>query len=254
MSFLIQGADGRHYIQAVVDAYEANVPDVDERILAAAAVHDADKVEPILAAAISRPGGSKEGALAALANSLDVKVQALGDRIVCSYLEEHRSVVDFNVSRYVEDRLWHSHVISEDLNEVIWRVITAPAGSGRHVLAHPLTSPDGLSDPVLRTALLRDFIKATTDDESAVLTAQLLIKEVIAEYSTPDAFELLQQVLTRLKGTAADYVLFHAAYQDRETFAGSSRTGLRPRSYLRLVAIRYNLGHGSNRARRLRAL
>ena len=216
LNVLIQGADGQRYIQAVVNAYQAGVDGVNERTLAAAAAQDADEIiAPILAAAFIRGGGSKASTLYALTDSPDARVQALGDRIVRYYLENGLGDVDRDVSRYVERRLGQSHM-GEDLLELIRRVINAPAGSGRYVLAYPLTDPDRLSDPAQRAILLRKFVEATTDSHSAEVTAERLLETIVAERSLPDAFELLQQVLPRIDRPEADHMLIRwASHQEK---------------------------------------
>jgi S1-C subfamily serine protease len=218
LNVLIRGADGQKYVQAVVASYQANVPGVTEQTLAmAAAKGSGEMVVPIFAEALARGGDSKERTLRALANSTDQRARALGDQIVRHYLENGIGDVDRDVSRYAEARISGGD-LDEDVLNVIQRVIDAPAGSGREVLAYPLTNFDQPGDYVQRLPLLRKFVEATTDSKSATLTTEMLIRGIVEGGSFPEAFELLQQVLGRLGGSEADRVLIREAF-NHERFA-----------------------------------
>jgi len=213
LKVLIKCPDGQQYVQAVVSAFQEKVPGVSEYTLAAAAAQDfGNLVMPVFAEAFSRGGVSRRDALSALNSSdTDPKVRALGDKMVRQYLESGMGDVDHEVSRYAENRI-EAGDLSEDVLYVAQRVIDAPAGSGRDVLLYTLTNFHGPGDPVQRLALLRKFVDATADGESA----SLLAKRILEECPPPEAFEWLQPVLARLESSEADRILIRQAFGNKQ--------------------------------------
>jgi hypothetical protein len=213
LKVLIKCPDGQKYAQAAVNAFQEKVPGVSEHTLAAAAAQDSGNlVMPVLAEALARGEVSRRDALGALKSSAtDPKVRALGDKMVRQYLESGMGDVDYEVSRYAEDRIAAGD-LSEDVLYVAQRVIDAPAGSGRYVLVYTLTNFRGPGDPVQRLALLRKFVDATADGESA----SLLVRRILEECPPPEAFEWLQPVLARLESSEADRILIRQAFGNEQ--------------------------------------
>jgi S1-C subfamily serine protease len=216
LNVLISGPDGQNYVQAVVAAYQAKVPRVTEDTLAMAVARDPGEiVVPVLAAVLAQGGSPKNQALFVLGFSRDLKTQAVADRIVRHYLENGIGDVDSDVSGYAEGRITQGN-LGEDALAVIQRVIDAPAGSGRHVLAYVLTSFDPGGDARQRLALLRKFVDATTDGRSASLTADKLIDSLGRGEFPAEVPELLLQTLGRLDSSESDRIIMVEAYSHAE--------------------------------------
>lgn len=223
LNVLIKGPNGQQYIHAVVDAYEANVPGVTEHTLVAAGAQDrGETIVPVAAAALTGGAHSKNDILRALARSPEPRIRDLGDRIVAHYLRNGMGNVDDDVSRYAEARIWRGG-LGQNALDIIQRVIDAPTGSGRYVLAYPLTDFEEPGDAEQRLTLLHRFVDASADDESARQTAELLIRRIRENNPLPGAFELLKQVLTRLESSQSDRILIREAFLHSEfadTLAG----------------------------------
>jgi hypothetical protein len=184
---------------------------ISEDEFAAAAAQDNPSMQR-LAEALAQGEVSRSDNFSTLKNSTNPEVRALGNRIVRYYLENGIGVVDWNVSRYAEDRIADGD-LGVDVLYVVQQVIDAPAESGRYALAYTLTNFNGPGDPKWRLDLLHKFADATTDSESA----HVLLKRILAE-RPQETFEWLQPVLARLESTEADRILIREAFENK-TFA-----------------------------------
>jgi hypothetical protein len=221
LNVLVKGPRGESYVGQVATAYRDGVPGVSEWMLAAAAARDtAGVIVPILLAAIADEQ-TRSGALAALGNSRDAGVQAIGDRAVRAYLE-NRGTIDFPVGHYAESRLWVSHEASGDLLATVELIIAGSSAVGHHCVIGPLANPAGLRDPVQRAALFRQAIDRFDDTESVKMAVRELagvIDHADHPADIPAVSELLIYALARVTTPDADRFLFNQARSRDGRFA-----------------------------------
>ena len=208
-----------HYAELLAQAYRAHEPGITAQDMFRAGRYFPDIIIPaFIETAIHRDRLDRD-ALASLGystDSRDARFQEAADGALRRRLEEGRGAVDARVCRYVESRLWRSSVAGNDLLTLVQHIISAPPGSGREALAHPLMNSRALrDDEAQRSALLQEFLDAPDDPDALKEAARSIMRGVHGGTAPPNAVELLQQIIARLQPAEADRILFSEASDRR---------------------------------------
>jgi hypothetical protein len=213
LAILVHGKNGSRYTRRLLQAYRKGLPGADEVFLSEGLQKGRDVVLPILIEALEHGGERRANVLAVLGYSTDTAVQTAGDHAVRNLLETASQVVDTRVCLYAEQRLYRTEVPSDDLLAVLRRIIAAPPGSGREVLAYALTDRRGLRDSKLRAQLLGELVDTPGDTRALTQVVTSLLEVLNYKPPLPGAMTMLRHVLARCDKSEADRALFLVAYK-----------------------------------------
>lgn len=210
LDLLARNDDDSEALAALVAQFLAGRPGTSAYTFVGLLPHAPDTVVAALVKVLREDADRRDDVLQATGGLADATATGTIDAALLDLLRSGRVEVSYPVSRYVEDRLWRAPRLDPLLDQLAHQVIAAPPGSGRDVLAYPLTSHKSLvDDGDARARLARDLVTAADDP-------QTLSRVVDKAAEEPDLAlghdVLIREALDRLPAAEADDALFRSAY------------------------------------------